>query len=84
MKKIPTLKCEELVKFLESLGFKKIRQKGSHIRFRHLDGRVTTVPFHRGKEIPKGLLRKIIREDLELTLEEFIELYKKNKNIKKH
>jgi len=30
-------------------------------------------------ELPKGLLRKIIREDLELELEQFIELWNKNK-----
>jgi len=36
---------------------------------------VTTVPFHGNKELPKGLLRKIIREDLEMSLEEFLELF---------
>lgn len=36
---------------------------------------VTTVPIHSNREIPKGLLRKIIREDLEMSLEEFLDLY---------
>ncbi len=31
-------------------------------------GRVTTIPVHKNDDIPKGLLRKIIREDLEITL----------------
>ena len=39
------------------------------------DGRVTTVPFHANKEVPKGLLRKIIREDLEISLEKFLDMY---------
>jgi predicted RNA binding protein YcfA (HicA-like mRNA interferase family) len=65
----------ELTKFLISLGFKVTRTKGSHERLGAEDGRVTTVPVHSGKTIPKGLLRKIIREDLEITLEEFFELY---------
>ena len=39
------------------------------------DGRYTTIPVHTGEDIPKGLLRKIIREDLEMTLEEFSEAY---------
>jgi len=41
------------------------------------DGRYTTVPVHRGEDVPKGLLRKIIREDLEMTLEDFAEAYEK-------
>ena len=53
------------------LGFEKLRQKGSHVRLKAKDGRMTTVPIHAGQSIPKGLLRKIIREDLEMTLEEF-------------
>lgn len=43
------------------------------------DGRYTSVPVHSGEDIPKGLLRKIIREDLEMTLEEFAEAYEKYK-----
>jgi len=58
------------------MGFRVTRTKGSHVRLRSEDGRVTTVPVHGGnKDIPKGLLRKIIREDLETSLEEFLELY---------
>ncbi len=40
---------------------------------------MTTIPVHANREIPKGLLRKIIREDLQLGLEDFIEIYSKNK-----
>ena len=40
---------------------------------RHVDGRVTTVPVHKGQDIGRGLLRKILR-DAELTREEFIQL----------
>ncbi len=79
MSKLPVIKGRELVKFLESIGFKVIRTKGSHVRLRSEDGRVTTVPVHGNKDIPKGLLRKIIREDLEMTLEKFSELYSRFK-----
>jgi len=75
MANLPVLNGKELIKFLEYLGFKKVRQKGSHVRMKHDDGRITTVPVHRGIDIPKGLLRKIIREDLEMTLENFINIY---------
>ena len=77
MSKLPTLKGKELVKILEDMGFKKVRQRGSHVRLKHPDGRVTTVPIHKGRDIPKGLLRKIIREDLGITVEEFLNSFKK-------
>ncbi len=83
MTKLPVLKPEELIKLLESIGFEKVRQKGSHVRLKHQDGRVTTVPLHKGRNIPKGLLRKIIREDLNLSLEEFLKIINENEVKKK-
>ena len=74
---LPVIRGKELVAFLETLGFTVIRQKGSHMRMKSEDGRYTTVPVHGGEDIPKGLLRKIIREDLEMTLEEFTEAYER-------
>jgi predicted RNA binding protein YcfA (HicA-like mRNA interferase family) len=79
MQKLPAINPQDLLRFLKSLGFVVIRTKGSHVRLRSEDGRVTTVPFHCNKEIPKGLLRKIIREDLEMSLEEFLALYTDSK-----
>ncbi|MGB4376757.1 MAG: type II toxin-antitoxin system HicA family toxin, partial [bacterium] len=35
-----------MAKILEILGFKEIRQKGSHKIYRHKDGRTTVIPFH--------------------------------------
>ncbi len=75
MSKLPVIKGKELVKFLESIGFKVARIKGSPVRLKSEDGRVTTVPVHVNRVIPKGLLRKIIREDIEISLEEFFKLY---------
>jgi predicted RNA binding protein YcfA (HicA-like mRNA interferase family) len=53
-----------------------VRVNGSHHRLKHPDGRVTTVPVHKNDDLPKGLLRKIIREDLDMELDEFIKLIK--------
>ncbi len=75
MSKFPAIKGVELKKFCEVLGFKVTRQRGSHIRMKHDDGRVTSIPIHRGRDIPKGLLRKIIREDLEMSVEKFLARY---------
>ena len=72
---LPVFSGEKFLKFLISIGFVVLRTKGSHSRLKHPDGRVTTVPIHGNKDLPKGLIRKIIREDLEITLEEFVELW---------
>ncbi len=80
MANLPVFKGEELIKLLEALGFERIRQKGLHVRLRHEDGRVITVPVHKGRDIPKGLLRKIVREDLKMTLEDFLDVVEKFKN----
>ena len=72
MSKIPSLKGSELIKILQHIGFKKIRQKGSHVFLRHSDGRTTIVPVHPGEKIDRGLLTKIIKKDLEMTREEFL------------
>jgi predicted RNA binding protein YcfA (HicA-like mRNA interferase family) len=76
---LPVIKGKDLVAFLETLGFTVIRQRGSHVRMKSDDGRFTSVPVHRGEDIPKGLLRKIIREDLEMTLGDFVQMYEKYK-----
>ncbi len=75
MQKLPAIDASELLRFLKALGFVVIRTKGSHVRLRSEDGRVTTVPIHANREVPKGLLRKIIREDLEISLDKFLEMY---------
>ena len=72
---MPNVSGKNLVKFLQKLGFEVIRIKGLHFRMRHPDGHVTTVPVHRNQDIPRGLLRKIIRDDLQLSLEAFSALW---------
>ena len=79
MLKFPAIKGKDFIKYLESIGFRITRTKGSHVRLRSEDGRATTIPIHRNKNIPKGLLRKIIREDLGISLDEFFKLYSRNK-----
>ena len=72
--KLPVLKPEELIRALEKLGFSCTRKsKGSHFRYKHSDGRRTTVPIHRGKDISRGLLRKILR-DVDISVDELKKL----------
>lgn len=63
---------KELIKRLEKLGFVVVRINGSHHRMRHADGRVTSIPLHGNKDLPTGLLYKIIREDLKMDIQEFL------------
>jgi predicted RNA binding protein YcfA (HicA-like mRNA interferase family) len=82
MPKLPVIKGRELIKFLETLDFKVTRTKGSHSRLKSEDGRATSVPVHGNKDVPKGLLRKIIREDLEMDLKKFCNIHSKYKGNK--
>ncbi len=72
MGSLPVLKPQEVVTRLQGLGFVEVRQRGSHKQFRHADGRATTVPFHKGRDISPALLRKIAR-DIRMTAEEFVD-----------
>lgn len=73
MAKLPSLTGSELITLLQKIGFKVVRQKGSHVRLRHEDNRIVTVPVHANKAIGKGLLLKILR-DAELTKDELVNL----------
>lgn len=70
MSKLPVIKAKELEKVLFNLGFQKIRQKGSHVFYRHLDGRYTTIPHHPSRDLAMPLLIKILKE-IQLNKEEF-------------
>lgn len=67
---IPVLKPLEVVSILTRLGFVGVRQRGAHKQFRHIDGRGTTVPFHKGRDIAPPLPRKIA-SDIGMTAEAF-------------
>jgi len=70
---IPTISFRALIQKVKRFGFEPVRQKGSHIRFVHPDGRKTTIPDHGNKDVPYGLLLKIIRYDLKMNVETFFE-----------
>jgi predicted RNA binding protein YcfA (HicA-like mRNA interferase family) len=72
MSSIPVLKPVEVERILERLGFVLVRQRGSHRQYRHPDGRVTTVPFHQGRDIAPALLQRIIK-DIGLPVSAFLE-----------
>jgi predicted RNA binding protein YcfA (HicA-like mRNA interferase family) len=77
MPKFPRPSGPEFVRFLEGIGFQQTRQRGSHVRLVHPDGRRTTVPIHGNKELPIGLVRAIVRDDLLLSRGAFVEAWER-------
>jgi predicted RNA binding protein YcfA (HicA-like mRNA interferase family) len=69
--KLPSVTGEELIVALAKIGFYTVRQRGSHVRMKHDDNRVVTIPVHSGKIVGKGLLLKILR-DADLSKDELI------------
>jgi predicted RNA binding protein YcfA (HicA-like mRNA interferase family) len=72
MTRLPVLNAKSLEKILLNLGFERTRQKGSHVFYRYPDGRTTTIPHHRGRDLARPLLREILRE-VELTPEQLLD-----------
>lgn len=62
MSKLQLINAKTMEKILLDLGFEKVRQKGSHVFYRHIDGRTTTVPFHSSKDLARPLIREILNE----------------------
>jgi predicted RNA binding protein YcfA (HicA-like mRNA interferase family) len=75
MSRLPVIKSSRLEKLLLYLGFVVQRQKGSHVFYRHPDGRYTTIPHHPGKDLPRELIRSILKQ-INLSTEEFLDLLK--------
>jgi len=71
MGRIPVLKPREVMRILNAHGFVLVRQRGSHCQFKHQDGRQTTVPDHRGRDVAPPLLRQIAK-DIEMTIDDFL------------
>ncbi len=52
---------QQVLRRLSELGCEVVRQKGSHVRIR-CERCQTTVPVHRGVDLPPGTLRAIERD----------------------
>lgn len=72
MPKLIPIKPEKFIKILLSLGFEQRDAEGSHVFFKHSDGRTTVISKHNG-DMSKGILRKILN-DINLSVEEYDKL----------
>ena len=70
MSKLTIISSENMEKLLKHLGFIVERQKGSHKFFKHPDGRTAVVPFHKGEDLGRGLIRSILN-DIDITIDEY-------------
>lgn len=70
MSKLTQISGKELCKILEKIGFEKTYGKGSHVRFKHTDGRRTVIPVHGNEKLGKGLILEILKQ-IKLSKEEF-------------
>ncbi len=74
MARLPQIRAIELIKILNKIGFKVVRQEGSHVFLKHEDGRTTVIPNHPNEKLDRGLLNKIIKKDIQISRKDFEEL----------
>lgn len=80
MPKLPVVKVRELIRVLRMLGFFEYHRVGSHAQFKHSDGRRVTIPIHYGKDVKRGMLKGILN-DINISVEEFTLILKRNKKL---
>ena len=73
MPALPVISGAECVAALSKLGYRVLRQKGSHVRLVAPGRSPVTVPMH--AELDRGTLRSMIRT-VDVGVEEFLELLK--------
>lgn len=74
MFKLPIVSGDRAIAVFKKLGYRVVRQRGSHVRMHHFSDKFKeplTIPRHR--TLGKGLLRKILR-DAEINVYDFLKL----------
>ena len=62
MTRLRVVGFRKMDRLLRKLGFEAVRKKGSHVFYRHPDGRTTTLPDHAGRDLARPLIREVLRE----------------------
>lgn len=62
MSRLLPVSGREMCKMLEMIGFQKVHQVGSHVRYAHPDGRKTVVPVHGNEDLSTGLTKEILKQ----------------------
>ncbi|MGA9099613.1 MAG: type II toxin-antitoxin system HicA family toxin, partial [Methanotrichaceae archaeon] len=56
LSKLRPVEADKAVRALVKIGFRAIRQRGSHLVMKHSDGRVTVIPIHKEEVLGRGIL----------------------------
>jgi predicted RNA binding protein YcfA (HicA-like mRNA interferase family) len=70
---LPAAKASAFERAARQLGFVQTRQRGSHSRWKHPDGRALTIPVHPSQDIGSGLYFDLLKQ-LGVSEREFKEL----------
>jgi predicted RNA binding protein YcfA (HicA-like mRNA interferase family) len=72
---LPSLNAKQVIRALQDADFVIARISGSHhyLIHRFRPDRRVTVPFHGGRDLPRGTIRAIL-DQAGLSVDEFIEL----------
>ncbi len=75
MSRLPVVSIKKAIQAFEKIGYVKVRQRGSHLRFINPDSsrKPLSIPNH--KVLGRGLLRKLIR-DANISVDQFNKLIK--------
>ena len=74
MSKLPNIIAKDTARAFEKAGFLYDRTEGSHFIYKKPGFRfLLSIPIHKGKDLPSGTLRALIRTS-GLSVEEFVEL----------
>jgi len=67
---------KEMCKLVEKLGFQRVHQVGSHVRYIHPDGRKTVVPIHGNEDLNVWLIHDIIKQ-IKISRDEYEKMRRK-------
>jgi predicted RNA binding protein YcfA (HicA-like mRNA interferase family) len=68
---LPLLPAREVIRALEKAGFRRVGQRGSHVKLKGLAGNVVIVPMH--DELARGTLHSVLKQ-AGLSTDEFLNL----------
>lgn len=72
MSKLTIISPKYMIRLIKKLGFRRVRQNGSHIFFTNDKGRNTVIPLH-NKDMKRGLIRGVL-SDIGLSVDEYEKL----------
>lgn len=72
--KIPRISPDKAIKAIKKLGFKLVRQSGSHQVYRNDVGIRIVIPYHSDRPLHPKIIKTMLR-DLNMSIEEFKKLY---------